>query len=105
MQTLAITHTLDTSAPMDIDQSQPRSEMCTGYNCSDKGHLSHVFPKPWKKRIWLANSAEGDIQSIIAEAISADMDTREPANKAEQAKHLEKSKEPTPHSANRFLLL
>jgi len=39
MQTPAITHTLDTSTPMDINQSWPRPKMCSCYNCSDQGHL------------------------------------------------------------------
>ena len=37
--------------------------------------------------------AKGDIMSIIAEAVAAAMDARELANKAEQAKDLEKAKE------------
>jgi len=87
---------------MDIDQSQPRPEMCNCYKCSDKGHLSFICLKPWKQRIWLADSAEGDIKSIIAKAVSAAMDTRELANKAEQVKD---SVKPTPHLTNRFSLL
>jgi len=71
---------------MDIDQSQPRPEMCNCYKCSDKGHLSFICLKPWKQRIWLADSAEGDIKSIIAKAVSAAMDTRELANKAAKSR-------------------
>jgi len=41
----------------------------------------------------LANSPEGDIKSIIIEAVAAAMDVRELANKAEQAKDSEKAKE------------
>src|SRR5882724_9707271 len=40
MQTLVTTPTLDTSVPMDIDQSRPRPKMHTCYNCGNKGHLS-----------------------------------------------------------------
>ena len=40
--TLATTPTLDTPVPMDINQSRSRPGMCTCYNCSDKGHLSHM---------------------------------------------------------------
>ena len=58
MQTSATTPTLDTSVPMDIDQSRPRPKMCTCYNCGNKGHLSCVFPKPWKQRICLTKLAE-----------------------------------------------
>ena len=49
-QTPAITLTLDTPVPIDIDQSRSRPKTCTCYNCSDKGHLSCVCPKPWKQR-------------------------------------------------------
>ena len=93
MQMPAVTHTLDTSAPMDIYQSWCRPEMCTCYNCGDKGHLSCVCQKPQKQRIWLANLAEGDIKSIVAEDVAAAMDTRELANKSEQAKDSEKAKQ------------
>src|SRR5882724_1017079 len=55
------------STPMDINQSQPRPKIHTCYNCGDKGHLSHVCPKPQKQRIWLDDSAKGDIKSIVAE--------------------------------------
>jgi len=37
--------------------------------------------------------AEGDFKSIVAEAVAATMDARELANKAEQAKDLEKVRE------------
>ena len=47
---------------------------------------------PQKQRIQSANSAKGDIKSIIAKAVAATMDERELANKAEQAKDAEKAK-------------
>ena len=76
---------------MDIEQSQPRPETCTCYNCGDKGHLSHVCLKPQKQRIQSADLAEGDIKSFVAKAVAAPMDTGELANKAEQAKESEKA--------------
>jgi len=76
---------------MDINQSQPRPKIHTCYNCGDKGHLSHVCLKPQKQRIWLDDSAKGDIKSIVAEAVAVTMDARELANKAEQAKEWEKA--------------
>ena len=42
MQTPTITHTLDTSAPIDIDQSQPRHETHTCYNAVIRD-TSHMF--------------------------------------------------------------
>jgi len=92
-QTLAITHTLDTSMPMKINQSQHRPEMHTCYNCGDKGHCSHIFPKPQKQRIHSANSAKGDIKGIVAKAVAAVMDARELAKKDKKAKDSEKAKE------------
>ena len=91
MQTLAAIHTPDTSMPMDIDQSRPRPKMCTCYNCSEPGHLSHTCTKPRKQRIQLTTLAKTDIKSLVAEAVAAAMDAREVANKAEQAKELEKT--------------
>ena len=73
---LAITHTLDTSMPMVINQSQPRPKMHTCYNCSDKGHLLCACPKPQKQRMSSADSAEGDIKNIVAEAVTAAMDSK-----------------------------
>src|SRR5882672_8064978 len=89
-QTPAAIHMPDTSVPMDIDQSQPRPETCTCYNCGEPSHLSHTCTKPWKQNIWLATSAETDLKSLMAEAIAAAMDVREVAKKAEQAKEPEK---------------
>src|SRR5882672_1361410 len=51
-QTPAAIHTPDTSVPMDIDQSQPRLEMCTCHNCGKPSHLSCTCMKPGKQRIW-----------------------------------------------------
>jgi len=74
-----------------VGRTIPETHTC--YNCSDKGHVSHVFPKPQKQRIWLADSAEGDIKCIVAKAVAATMDARELANKAEKVKELEKANE------------
>jgi len=78
---------------MDINQSQPRPEMCTCYNCGDKGHLSCVCLKSRKQRIQSADFAERDIKRIVAEAVAATMDARELANKVEQAKESEEANE------------
>jgi len=67
--------------------------MCTCYNCGDKGHLSHVCPKPQKQRIQLTKLAETDIKSLIAEVVSAAMDVRDIAKRAEKAKKAEQAKE------------
>src|SRR5882672_1780788 len=90
MQNPAAIHMPDTSVPMDIDQSRPRPEMHTCYNCGEPGHLSHTCTKPRKQKIWSATSAETDLKSLVAEAIAMAMDTREVAKKAEQAKEPEK---------------
>ena len=90
MQTPMARHMPDTSVPMDINQSRPRPEMCTCYNCSEPGHLSHACTKPQKQRIWLTTSAEMDIKSLVAEAMTVAMDVREVSKKAKQAKELEK---------------
>src|SRR5882672_8842214 len=84
MQTPAAIHIPDTSVPMDIDQSQPRHEMCTCYNCGEPSHLSHACMKPQKKRIWSTTLAKIDIKSLVAEAMAAAMDVREVSKKAEQ---------------------
>src|SRR5882672_6936499 len=83
MQTPTAIHLPDTSVPMDINQSQPRPEMHTCYNCSKPGHLSCACTKPLKQRIQSTTSAE-------MEAVAAAMDVREVAKKAEQAKESEK---------------
>src|SRR5467141_4033260 len=84
-QTPAAIHIPDTSVPMDIDQSRPRPEKRTCYNCGEPSHLSRTCTKPWKQKIWLATLAETDIKSLIAEAIAAAMDMGEVAKKAEKA--------------------
>src|SRR5882672_4253897 len=89
-QTPMAIHTTDTSVPMDIDQSQPRPEMCTCYNCGKPSHLSCTCTKPQKQKIQSATSAETDLKSLVAEAIAAAMDTREVAKKAKQAKEPKK---------------
>jgi len=69
----------------------------TFYNCGDKGHLSHVCPKPWKQRIQLTKLAEKDINSLVAKVVMEVMDARDiakrakKANKAKQAKELGKA--------------
>src|SRR5882724_8803625 len=89
-QTPMAIHMPDTSAPMDINQSQPRPKTCTCYNCGEPGHLSCTCTKPRKQRIRSTISAETDLKSLVAEAIAAAMDTREVTKKVEQAKELEK---------------
>jgi len=78
---------------MDINQSRPRLETHTCYNCGDKGHLSCVCLKPQKQIIQLTESAETDIRSLMAEAVMAAMDMREIAKKAKKAKKAEQAKE------------
>src|SRR5882672_5161920 len=90
MLTSTAIHMPDTSVPMDIDQSRPRPETRTCYNCGEPGHLSCTCTKPWKQKIRLATSAETDLKSLVAKAVAAAMDTREVAKKAEQAKEPEK---------------
>src|SRR5882724_10339332 len=90
MQTPMAIHTPDTSAPMDIDQSQPRPETCTCYNCGEPGHLLHTCTKPWKQRIRSTVSAETDLKSLVAKAMAAVMDAREVTKRAKQAKESEK---------------
>jgi len=64
-------HMPDTSAPMDIDQSQPRPETHTCYNCGESGHLSCTCMKPQKQRIWSTILAEMDLKGLVAEAVAA----------------------------------
>src|SRR5882672_3082380 len=90
MQTPAAIHMPDALVPMDIEQSRPRPETCTCYNCSEPGHLSHTCMKPQKQRIRSATLAEMDIKSLVAEALAAAMHVREVAKKGEQAKESEK---------------
>src|SRR5882672_3828 len=90
MQTPAAIHMPDTSVPMDIDQSQPRPEMRTCYNCGEPGHLSRTCTKPRKQKIWSATSTETNLKSLVAKAIAMVMDAREVAKNAEQAKEPEK---------------
>src|SRR5467141_4867908 len=78
-QTPAAIHMLDTLVPMDIDQSRPRPETRTCYNCGEPGHLSHTCTKPRKQKIWSATSAKTDLKSLVAEAVAMAMDAREVA--------------------------
>ena len=64
--------------------------MCTCYNCSKPSHLSCTCTKPWKQRIQLTTLAETDIKSLVAEVVAVEMDAREVAKKAKQAKEPEK---------------
>src|SRR5882724_12387536 len=90
-QTPMAIHMPDTSAPMDINQSQPRPKTHTCYNCGEPGHLSHTCMKPRKQRIWLTISAKTDLKILVAEAVVVEMDAREVTKKAEQAKESEKT--------------
>src|SRR5882724_1909384 len=89
-QTPMAIHMPDTSAPMDINQSQTRPETHTCYNCGEPGHLSHTCTKPRKQRIWLTVLAEMDLKSLVAEAMVVAMDARQVTKKAKQAKESEK---------------
>src|SRR5467141_243262 len=89
-QTPAAIHMPDTLVPMDIDQSRPRPEMRTCYNCGEPSHLSRTCTKPRKQKIRLATLTETDLKSLVAEAVATVMDAREVAKKAEQAKEPEK---------------
>src|SRR5882672_10665129 len=80
----------DTLVPMENDQSQPRPEMHTCYNCGKHSHLSCTCTKPRKQNIWSTTSAKTDIKSLMAKAIAAVMDAREVATKAKQAKDPER---------------
>jgi len=60
---------------MDINQSKPRPETCTLYNCGEKGHLSWFCKKPWKQQIWLAVSTEVNLKSLVAKVVAAALDT------------------------------
>jgi len=93
MQTPATTPTPDTPVPMEIDQSRFRPKAHTCYNCGDKGHLSDICLKPWKQRIWLTESTETDIKSLIAEAVMAVTDARDLAKRAKKADKAEQAKE------------
>src|SRR5882724_648893 len=90
-QTPMAIHMPDTLAPMDINQSRPRPETCTCYNCGEPGHLSCTCTKPWKQRIQSTVSAKMDLKSLVAEAVAAAKDAREVTKKAEQAKESEKT--------------
>src|SRR5882672_7262974 len=92
-QTPAITHMIDTSIPMDINQSQPRPETHTCYICSDQGHLSCACLKPQKQRIWSTLPPDVDIMGLVAQAMEVAMDAREMVKKAEQAKESGKTEE------------
>src|SRR5882672_344255 len=74
-------HMPDTSVPMYIDQSQPRPETCTCYNCGEPVHLSHACMKPWKQRIQSTIPANADIKILLAEAMAEAMDAREAIKK------------------------
>jgi len=63
------------------------------YNCGDKGHLSCFCLKPQKQSILSPDLAKGDIKRIVSKAFAATMDTRDLANKTEQAKESEKANE------------
>jgi len=67
------TPTPDTLAPMDIDQRKHKQETHMGYNCDEKGHLSHHCPKPQKQWICLDEPNEVDIKGL-AEVVTAAID-------------------------------
>src|SRR5882724_5253216 len=69
------TPTPDTLTPMDIDQSKRKQETHTCYNCGEKGHLSHHCLKPQKQWIRLAEPNDINIKGLVAEAVTAVMDT------------------------------
>jgi len=71
---------------MDIDQSKPRLEVHTCYNCGEKGHLSQFCPKPQKQQIWSTALTEVDLKSLMAEVVATVLDTWEVAKKSEKAK-------------------
>jgi len=78
------THSLETSAPMDINQSRLRLKMHTCYNCSDKGHLSHDCLKTQKQRVHLTVLSDIDTMGLMANAIGEAMDAKEVAKKTKQ---------------------
>jgi len=80
------TPTLDTSTPMDIDQSKHKQETRTCYNCEEKGHLLCHCPKPQKQWIHSAEPNEVDIKGLIVEVVAEAMDARDAVKKAEGPK-------------------
>src|SRR5882724_8160734 len=92
---------------MDIDQSKRKQETHTCYNCEEKGHLSHHFPKPWKQCIRLAEPNKVKIKGLIVEAVTAAMDARDTVKKAEGPKRVFRQVDGETHapSTNRLSVL
>ena len=86
MNTPTTTQTLDTSAPMDIDQNKHRLETRRSYNCNEKGHISRHCPRPRKQQIRSTESTELNLKNLVAEAVVAAMDAREIGKKAKEPK-------------------
>jgi len=84
MQTPVVTQAFNTLVPMDIDQSQPRPDTFTCYNCSEKGHLLCHCLKPQKQQIQSTALAKVDLKSLVAKAVAMALDTQEVMKKSQE---------------------